>query len=56
MIDGIFSIRGHEFYGDDGDDESHSMLVVQCGGKESKVGLVEREVTGHVAPNDFHRK
>ena len=43
MIDGIFSIRGHEFYGDDGDDESHSMLVVQCGGKESKVGLVERE-------------
>ena len=36
----IFSIRGHEY---DGDDESHSMLVVQCGGKESKVGLVERE-------------
>ena len=43
MIDGIFSIRGHEFYGDGGDDESLSMLVVQCGEKESKVGLVERE-------------
>ena len=43
MTDGIFSIRGHEFYGDGGGGEFHSMLVVQCEGKESKVGLVEKE-------------
>ena len=46
MIDGIFSIRGHEFYRDDGDDESHSMLVVQCEGKGSKVRLVEKGKRG----------
>ena len=48
MTDGIFSIRGHEFYGDSGGGESHSMLVVQCEGKESKVGLgwIEGEKEG----------
>ena len=46
MTDGKFSIKGHESYGVDGDDESHSMLVVQCEGKGSKVRLVEKGKRG----------
>ena len=47
MTDGKSSIKGHEFYGVDGDDESHSMLVVQCEGV--RIGSPKRDYSSVIS-------